>query len=65
MFLYVDNVLKITQFKKILLLSSQEIKIALQNYDLLINGNNLNISYFYSEEMFINGHIKGITLLWK
>ncbi len=64
-FLFTEELIKVTQFKKIKYLAKDEIVIELKDYDLKITGECLTISYFYVEELFINGKLKGLELLWK
>lgn len=64
-FLFTDQLIKITQFKKINYLSKQEIILELVKYKLKITGEDLFITYFYSEEIFIKGKLLKVEILWK
>ena len=55
-----DNYVNITNYNKILDFDSNNIDIELNNYNLLIKGNNLVINKMYDNELLIKGKIESI-----
>lgn len=65
MFLFTEKLIKITQFKRILMLKEDEIVLEMKDYKLQIIGENIKITYFYCEEIFISAKLNGVNVLWK
>ena len=55
-----NNYVNITNYNKILDFDSNNIDIELNNYNLLIKGNNLAINKMYDNELLIKGKIESI-----
>lgn len=55
-----NNYVNITNYNKILDFDSDNIDIELNNYNLLIKGNNLVINKMYDNELLIKGKIDSI-----
>ena len=55
-----NNYVNITNYNKILDFDSNNIDIELNNYNLLIKGNNLVINKMYDNELLIKGKIESI-----
>ena len=65
MFYFDEKMLVVGNFKKILLLSDQEISFSFKRYDLIVNGDSLVMPYLEDKEAGIKGIIKNINLKYK
>ena len=65
MFYFNDKMLVIGNFKKILLLSDQEISFDFKRYVLKIEGDSLVMPYLEDNEVGIKGIIKHISFKYK
>ena len=65
MFYFDEKMLVVGNFKKILLLSDQEISFSFKRYDLIVNGDSLIMPYLEDKEAGIKGIIKNINLKYK
>ena len=65
MFYFDEKMLVVGNFKKILILSDQEISFSFKRYDLIVNGDSLVMPYLEDKEAGIKGIIKNINLKYK
>lgn len=65
MFLFLNDELKISEFKSINKLEDNYVLIHFKNFDLAIKGNNLKLKYYYKEELILKGRFLEINYQWK